>query len=273
MSIVAISQTLGSLGEEIGHEVARRLSYDFADREIILQAADRFGEGVATMQHWTEEKPTIWERLTETRRRYLGYVEAIVWELAARDNVVLVGRGATFILQGVRHALRVRINAPPSLRARRLEDRLGLTPDTAELIRSSDRERAARIRFVYHVEWDEPLHYDLVLNTERIDVEAAARLIETAVGTERFRATPPGLAETRDQSLVARAEAALLVNPVTRDLSLFVICREGHLTVSGRVTREDQRRVAEEVLTHLPGATRVLCEIAVVPPAPTVAPL
>jgi cytidylate kinase len=273
MSIVAISQTLGSLGEEIGREVARVLAYDFADREIILQAADQFGEGIARLEHLTEGKPSLWERLTETRRRYLAYVEAIVWEMAARDDVVLVGRGATFVLQGVRHVLRVRVSGPPPIRARRLEDRRGLTPDAAEAVRTSDRERAARIRFLYHVGWDEPLHYDLVVNTERLDVAAAADLVQTALRAERLQPTPASRAEVRDRSLVARAQAALLVNPLTRDLSLFMSCQDGQLTVSGRVTRDEERQVAEEILAGIRGVARILCEIAVVPPAPTVAPL
>ncbi len=273
MSIVAISQTLGSLGDEIGREVARVLSYEYADREIILKAAEQFGEGVAALEHLTEGKPSLWERLTETRQHYLAYVEAIIWELAARDNVVLVGRGATSVLQGIRHAVRVRVSAPASVRARRLEDRQGLTPDAAEVVRQSDRERAARIRFLYHVAWDEPLGYDLVFNTERLDVPAAAALIRTALRAERFQATSAGLAEVQDQSLTARARAALLTNPVTRDLQLFVSCQDGHLSLSGRVTHDEQRRVAEEVATRLPGATRVNNEITVAPPATPVVPL
>ncbi len=40
MSVVAISQTLGSLGDEIGQAVTRMLGYQFADRDIIARAAD-----------------------------------------------------------------------------------------------------------------------------------------------------------------------------------------------------------------------------------------
>ena len=66
MSIVAISPTTGSLGDEIGREVARALGYEFADREIIEKAAARFGEGVMELAHATEEKPTLWERFIDT---------------------------------------------------------------------------------------------------------------------------------------------------------------------------------------------------------------
>ena len=80
MGIVAISQTLGSLGEDIGRAVADSLGYRYADREIILRAATQFGEGVDTLEHLTEARPTLWERLSESRRRYLAYVEAVIWE-------------------------------------------------------------------------------------------------------------------------------------------------------------------------------------------------
>ena len=40
MSIVAISETAGSLGNEIGRRVAEHLGYRFADREIIAKASE-----------------------------------------------------------------------------------------------------------------------------------------------------------------------------------------------------------------------------------------
>jgi len=272
MGIVAISQTLGSLGEDIGRAVADSLGYRYADREIILRAATQFGEGVDTLEHLTEARPTLWERLSESRRRYLAYVEAVIWELAARGNVVLVGRGATFVLRGVRHVLRVRITAPPATRARRLEARQGLTPNVAEVVRRSDRERAARIRFLYHVSWDDAVLYDLVLSSDRFDVEAATGLVLAAARAPCFHPTADSEAEVRDRSLLARAEAALLANPLTRDVELFVQCAAGHLSVTGRVSRDEQRRATEAVIHGISDAARVSCEIAVVPPIPTVTP-
>ena len=132
MSIVAISETAGSLGREIGRTVAATLGHEFADREIISKAAERFGEGVLELTHATEEKPTLWERFTETQRRYMAYVEAIVLEMAARDNVILVGRASTIILGKIPHALRVRISAPERARAQQVHQQQGLTAVLAD---------------------------------------------------------------------------------------------------------------------------------------------
>ena len=72
MSVVAISETFGSLGTEIGWELSRSLGYEFADREIIAKAAERYGESVMDLHHVSEEKPTLWERFPDSTRHY-GY--------------------------------------------------------------------------------------------------------------------------------------------------------------------------------------------------------
>jgi len=265
MSIVTISQSLGSLGDEIGRELARALGYEFANREIILKAAERFGEVAAEFEHVTEEKPTLWERFTDTKRRYLTYVEVIIFEMAARDNVVLAGRGAAVLLRNVRHALRVRITAPERLRASRVEHQQGLTSDAAvNAVRDSDHDRAARVKFLYHVDWDDPRLYDLVLNTERLNVTESVRLIQSALGAERLQPTPESRADLKDVSLAAHARAALLANPLTRLLHLAVSCKDGHLSVSGMVEGEELRKTAEETVGSVPGAVGVLSEIVVV---------
>ncbi len=264
MSIVAMSETLGSLGNEIGRELGHALSYEFADREIIAKAAERFGESVLELAHVTEEKPTLWERVADTKRHYLVSVEAILLEMAARDNVVLSGRGSTILLAKIPHALRVRVIAPPAARARRVEQSQGLTHEAAiDLVEETDRERAARIRFLYHVDWDAPLAYDLVINTERVSVSRAVSLIQEMLREPRFVPTPESLRAVVDLSLTARARAALLLHPLTRGLRVDVACHDGQLGLTGVVDEEDQRRTAEEIVTAIPGVSGVENEISV----------
>jgi cytidylate kinase len=266
MSIVAISQTMGSLGDEIAREVAHALSYEFADREIIAKAAERFGQGVMDLSHATEEKPTLWDRLSDSQRHYTAYVEAIILDMAARDNVVLSGRGAAIILGTVGHALRVRITAPRSARARRAEQQLGLLPEAADdLVRQNDGELAARVKFLYGADWDSVLLYDLVVNTERLSVADGARIIREALQSERFRATAGSLRDLKDLSLGTQARAALLANPITRTLQLYPTCADGHLSVSGLVRQDVQRATAEAILKGIPEVRGITNDIVVMP--------
>ena len=68
MSIVAMSETIGSGGTEIGRALAGGLGWEFADREIITKAAEAFGEAVMDLRHATEERPTLWDRFRQSQR-------------------------------------------------------------------------------------------------------------------------------------------------------------------------------------------------------------
>lgn len=265
MSIVAICETLGSHGIEIGRELSRALGWEFADREIIAKAAERYGEGVLELQHVTEEKPTLWERFTDSKRHYLSYIEATIFEMAARGRAVLVGHGAAIMLKGIPHALRVRITAPVHLRAERVRQRQGLASEAVALdfVRDADHERAARMKFLYNVDLDDPFLYDLALNTERLAVEEGARLVREALRGASVQPTARSLALAGDQSLAALAKARLLVDPTTRNLRLSITAADGRLTIVGVVDSEALRTAALDVVGGIPGVAGVTSDIGV----------
>jgi cytidylate kinase len=262
MSIVAISETAGSRAIEIGRTLAARLGYEFADREIIEKAAEGYGEKVTTLTHAMEEKPTLWERLTDTQRRYVAYVEATILEMAARDNVVLAGRASTIVLSQVPHVLRVRITASNHVRVERLENQQGLVHEAAiGYVRRSDRERAARVKFIYQVDVDDPLLYDFVLNTDRLSVDRGVAMIREALSEDRFQSTADSRRATLDLSLAAQAKAALLASPTARPLSLEVECRDATVTLRGSVRTQTERSTAEEIVARIPRVREIVNRI------------
>jgi cytidylate kinase len=262
MPIVAISETAGSWGIEIGRALATRRGWEFADREVIAKAAERFGEGVQELAHATEERPTLWERIAESQRRYVAYVEATMLELAARDDVVVAGRGAFVVLGRVATALRVRVTADEVVRARRIEQQLGLTPAAAlDHVRQTDRERAARIRFLYHLDVDDPSLYDLVLSTDRMGIARGVAILETALEDERFQATPASRRTALDLSLAAQATAVLLADRTLRSRDFHVACTDGVISLTGSVHGEGERRQATDAVAAIPGVTAVQAEL------------
>jgi len=257
MSVVAMSETVGSGGTEIGRALAAALGWEFADRDIITKAAESFGEGADEVKHATEEKPTLWDRFRQSQQRYATYVEATVLEMAARDNVVLVGRASTVILRDVRHALRVRVIASEYVRAQRIE-RQGLTAEAAlASVRHSDHDLASRVRFLYHLDWEAPLLYDVVLNTERLNVPRAVSLVREILADERFASTDDSRQELRDRSLTASARAALLANPTTRLRSIRVTATGGAVELTGLVMSETERQAAEAAVARIAGVAGV----------------
>ena len=266
MSIVAISETAGSLGYEIGLRLAERLRYRFADREIIAKAAERFGETVTDLRHAAEEKPTLRERWTDSQSRYKAYIEAIILEMATGDDVVLAGLASTIVLRPVTHALRVRTTAPERVRVERVEQQHGLIGEGALYhVRQSDHERAARVKFLYQVDVDDPLLYDLVLNTERLMADEGARLVQEALHGTRFQTSAASQRELVDLGIAAGAKAAFLANPVIGSRRVFVSTSGGYVCLSGTVEVEDERKLAQQIVEKLPGVTGVLNEIIAIP--------
>jgi len=265
MSIVAISETHGSHGTEIGRELARALGWEFADREIIAKAAERYGEAAMELQRVTEEKPTLWERFSDSTQHYLSCVEATIFELAAQGRAILVGHGAAIMLREIPHVLRVRVTAPEPLRAVRVRDAQGLASvDIArQFVRDTDHERAARMRFLYRVDVDDPLLYDLTLNSERLTVEEGARLVREALQSQIVQPTERSLARGRDLSFAAQAKARLLVDPRTRGLRFSVSAADGKVTIAGMTDAEEARDIALQIVRGIPGLT-VTDEIMVV---------
>lgn len=274
MSIVAISETAGSLGNEIGRRLAERLRYRFADREIIAKAAERFGENVSDLRHAAEEKPTLWERWTDTQSRYKAYIEAIILEMATGDDVVLAGLASTIVLRPVAQALRVRTNAPERVRAGRVEQQLGLTREAAfDHVRGSDHERAARVKFLYQVNVDDPLLYDVVLNTERMMADEGARFLQEALREPRFQTSAASQRDLVDLGIAAGAKAAFTANPAIGPNRVFVSASGGYVRLSGTVDAKDERELAQEIVEKMPGVTGVLNEIIAVPPSRSGGPL
>jgi cytidylate kinase len=78
--------------------------------------------------------------------------------------------------------LRVRAVAPFEIRARRIAAREGIALKDAERkVRAADASRAAFIRKVYHRDIDDPLGYDLMVNTEALGAEHAAEAVHAAL--------------------------------------------------------------------------------------------
>jgi cytidylate kinase len=264
MSIVAISDTLGSRGDEMGRELARRLGWQFADRDIIAKGAEQFGEAVGELHQVTEERPSLWERFTDSKRRYLLYIEATVFEMAAHDRVVIVGHGAAIMLREIRHALRARVSAPERARVERVRQLQGLTEAASlDAVRDSDSERAARMRYLYQVDMDDAFLYDLTINSERVDVGEGVRLLAEALTLGRVQATEASQLDAEDRAATAVARARLAADPRTRNQRLSLETRGRRLTLRGFADSDGHKRAALAIVRNVPGVVDVVDETVI----------
>jgi len=118
------------------------------------------------------EEPQISDSL------YLETMTGIIRELAARGDVVILGRGSQMILADMPRVLHVLCVAPRQTRAHRLAERdeLGIEEAMRRTV-ESDRARCAFFKKFWRVELEDPKLYDLSIDTSRLSSEIATDLV------------------------------------------------------------------------------------------------
>ena len=112
---------------------------------------------------------------------YVRMVGMVIRDLAREGGVIIVGRGSQVLLKDHPTALHVQIIAPFWRRVKKVREREGLERRAAvSRARTSDRARADYLRRYHNVHWLDPQLYDLVINTAKVSVEVAVRLIVEA---------------------------------------------------------------------------------------------
>lgn len=205
MPIVTISRQYGAGGSSVAASVAAELGAEIVDKKLIEEVANRLSIRPSDVEAEAERPRTLMERLVrsfstlepgmgagwtppypdplfDARKEIIILTEQVTREVADSGNVVIVGRGAGFILRGHPGVFRVFLRAPEEVRVQRLMERLGLTEaEMRRKMHEMDSNRAAYIKQVYGRDWCNPDEYDLVINTGRISYQTAAAIILSGV--------------------------------------------------------------------------------------------
>jgi cytidylate kinase len=113
--------------------------------------------------------------------RYLKTLASVIKGIAARGNVIILGRGSQAILHDLPGALHVWVAAPLEHRIALLIERDDVSKHDAERrIKQSDQHRQAFHRHYFKVEPDAPALYDMGINAARIGFATAAKMIALA---------------------------------------------------------------------------------------------
>jgi len=186
---VLISREAASGGGSIAKLVGERLAWHVYDSEIVDEIARKAHVRKRLAESVDEHMQSAWARIWRETipmgemvdQDYVRYLKQVLTALGHLGHVVLVGRGASFLLP-TRCAVRVRVVAPFEARCLRLAQTEGCTADEAGLkIRKIDASRASFAKTVFRKDIAAPENYDLVVNTAELSMAAAATVIAAAV--------------------------------------------------------------------------------------------
>jgi cytidylate kinase len=185
MTIITISRQYGSGGDEIASRVAEFLDRLFAPPQP-----------VARLRVWKEDTQgtrTV-EELKLTEESLVALVEKAVRSAHHAGNLVIAGRGGQVILKDAPDVIHIRIEAPLEERVQRVKQQLKQTRSdfhadidirraAQDMIEQKDAASRDYLIQFYHVAWNDPLLYHLVLNTGKMRIEQAVHAIVNLVHT------------------------------------------------------------------------------------------
>jgi len=195
---ITISRQFCCGGATIGHMVASKMGFYYADREVLHLAAESLGVPVEEISWRDERLASTWDRITElftfglpdatytappfrtvTDEHLFGLEGKIIKELAERKDCVVVGRGGLHVLRDHPGAVHVFLHAPVEYRVNlaieayhaKTEEQAGL------LIQESDRARQAYLARMAKYDWLCSSNYHLTVDTSVIPPEKSAEII------------------------------------------------------------------------------------------------
>lgn len=181
--LVALSRDRGAGGTEVARLLAEKLGVEVYDRELLDAVAQSAGtdpylmaeldEKVAHMRNaWVISLLTNQTVLNEDYRNHLVNV---VLGLAPRGGIV-VGRGGHLILAG-QPVMRLRIVGSVDVCVGRLMAEEGLAAEeTRKRVETANHERGSFVWEHFRSRLNDPVHFDLTVNTDHITPAQAAEL-------------------------------------------------------------------------------------------------
>jgi cytidylate kinase len=185
MPVVTLSRELGSQGSLVAEWAARDLGYRLADKTTLERVFREYGLPRLDAEYQTV--PGFWDRFDLQRRdrreTLFTMLNQALRAFAQQGDIVIVGRGGFAVLAGLADVLHVRVQAPLETRIKRVAELPGMDGpvQAEERVKANDHLQKTFIESVYGMAWDCTDHFDLVLDTGKLGVAAAAAMIVQAV--------------------------------------------------------------------------------------------
>jgi cytidylate kinase len=269
MTVIAMTREVGSLGTDVASGVAKELRLKIIHSEsVATHVAERMGVEAGAVRRYADGSASAMERWLFSRRKFTHYTSEEVLRLAQQGNVLIRGWGAAALLRDLPQVVSVRVCAPMAFRVRTMMRKTGIN-DSDTVRRDIERFDAAHARFMrasFNAEREELL-YHLVLNTDRLPVEACVKAICALARHSRFRDHLTTQSVLADKLLEAKVNSALgdEISPTMAPAGIRVSADKGRVTLIAASPSGNLRAKAEKVVASIAGVRAIDNRIISVP--------
>lgn len=241
MAIITISRGSYSKGRETAEKLAEKLGYECIGRRVLIEASQEFDIPEVRLTRALHNAPSVLERFTYGKERYITFIRRLLLESVQKDNVVYHGLAGHFFLQGIPHVFMSRIIANLEDRIKEEMSRENISYDKArQILVKDDQERRKWALHLYGIDTSDPALYDMVLHIDKLSVDDAVDILAHAVKKSGFQTTPESQALLDNRLISAKVESQLIQSyPTAR-----CVFGDGtaHISIKDSPSREDKTK-------------------------------
>lgn len=190
--VITIGRDFGSNGRLIGMALAERLGIHCYDKDLIEIASQQLDIPYEQLKRVDEKREKPWAyqvdkdsgldrsyRYEHIDQRLFDAECETIHMLARREDCIIVGRCANYVLRGYKRCLNVYLYAPYESCIDTVMKRYSLDEKKAEkLIRRVDKERNYYYNYYTDEHRDDMVNYHICLNTSAYETEALLNILE-----------------------------------------------------------------------------------------------
>ena len=265
MYFVTISEMMGTNGEKIARQVAEGLKYAFyGEAELMKGAAER--GFLNDFKKLDEKGPALFEKFfSEKPKVSLDRLQAVIYEVAKNGDAVFFGRGSQLLLRSFDCALHVFVSGSTEKRIQRVMEMNQVERGLAERIVSrSDHDKKSFLRFAFDVDWLNPDLYDVILNTDKLSIDSAVRMVIDAARSDGIKACGIDSVKRLGQLAVQRRiESTFLETGISNRNLFFDVEDTDTVRLYGFVTSAEEKEEIERIVKGIKGVRRVNNELGI----------
>jgi len=185
--VITLSGEAGAGGGLVARIVGTELNMNVFGSELIHKVAESAHMSDKVIKSMDEKSISFLDSVISSffaarhiwPNDYLRHLSLVMHANAKHGNIIMIGRGGSFILKD--EAFRVRIIAPQEMRVDRLmRDRRISHEEALTYVMKYEADQIAFIRKYFNEDINDSKHYDMMINTKNVSIEIAAESVKKA---------------------------------------------------------------------------------------------
>ena len=135
--------------------------------------------------------------------------------------------------------------------------------EAIQFIKKMDDKRSKWTKFLYGVDWHDPLSYDLVINLEQLSLLNACEIVCHTVSLDECKTTTESQSLMNDLVLSTKVKAIIAADRSITDTGVEIEAHGGFVTLRGAAESLEDADMIREVVRRMPDVKEIKSEMRV----------